>query len=392
MLDAYTEWTERARQFLADTGLVTFPDGETCAVVPSPVFQRPVLGVASYIARPRSATAPRPLLRPVRARRRREEEIQERLSNNSYGSIPTTSVHEAYPGHHWHLVQRKTDAVVAVRKVYGTPYFTEGWALYAERVMRERGFFTDPLHELQHLSATIFRAAGSSSTPRSTWARWTFDEAVAFMRDKAALPEAVAVAEVGRYCWWPTQASSYLTGCLEILEIRRRYLDARGFAGVARRRAGRGAARLPRHDRRGWIAAAGPRGSRGHGLARPTVDRVPLILDVDTGIDDALALLYAAASPEAELVAVTCLPGNAALADVARNTRAVLELAGRGDVEVAAGGEAPLRRPLEITPRRTGRTGSATRSCRSRPSRRPHAPHPSSSSTRPAAGRARSPW
>ena len=87
------------------------------------------------------------------------------------------------------------------------------------------------------------------------------------------------------------------------------------------------------------------------------MDRVPLILDVDTGIDDALALLYAAASPEAELVAVTCLPGNAALADVARNTRAVLELAGRTDVEVAVGGEAPLRRPLEITPETHGPHG-----------------------------------
>ena len=87
------------------------------------------------------------------------------------------------------------------------------------------------------------------------------------------------------------------------------------------------------------------------------MDRVPLILDVDTGIDDTLALLYAAASPEAELVAVTCLPGNAALADVARNTRAVLELAGRGDVEVAAGGEAPLRRPLEVTPETHGPHG-----------------------------------
>jgi purine nucleosidase len=87
------------------------------------------------------------------------------------------------------------------------------------------------------------------------------------------------------------------------------------------------------------------------------VDGVPLILDVDTGIDDALALLYVAASPEAELVAVTCLPGNAALDDVTRNTRAVLELAGRGDVEVAAGGEAPLRRPLEITPETHGLRG-----------------------------------
>ena len=87
------------------------------------------------------------------------------------------------------------------------------------------------------------------------------------------------------------------------------------------------------------------------------MDRVPLILDVDTGIDDSLALLYAAASPEAELVAVTCLPGNAALEDVARNTRAVLQLAGWGEVEVAAGVDRPLRRPLEITPETHGAHG-----------------------------------
>jgi len=85
---------------------------------------------------------------------------------------------------------------------------------------------------------------------------------------------------------------------------------------------------------------------------------IPLILDVDTGIDDSLALLYAAASPEADLVAVTCLPGNAALADVERNTRAVLELAGRPDVEVAAGQAAPLVRALEITPETHGPHGT----------------------------------
>ena len=47
------------------------------------------------------------------------------------------------------------------------------------------------------------------------------------------MPEPTARAEVGRYCSWPTQASSYLTGCLEILRIRERYLAARGFASVA---------------------------------------------------------------------------------------------------------------------------------------------------------------
>ena len=86
--------------------------------------------------------------------------------------------------------------------------------------------------------------------------------------------------------------------------------------------------------------------------------RVPLLVDVDTGIDDSLALLYVAGSPEAELVAVTCLSGNVEAQRVGINTRAVLELAGRTDVEVAIGREVPLVRPLETTPETHGPTGT----------------------------------
>ena len=63
-------------------------------------------------------------------------------------------------------------------------------------------------------------------------------------------------------------------------------------------------------------------------LAAPL--RIPLILDVDTGIDDSLALLYACASAEADLIAVTCVSGNVHARQVAENTLAVLELGGRG--------------------------------------------------------------
>ena len=134
MLETYAEWTARARAFLAETGLVTLPAGESCDVVPSPVFQRPILGVASYIAPPSFSDRWKGhFFVPFAPDGASEEEIQSRLSNNSYGSIPTTSVHEAYPGHHWHLVMRKANPS-DVRKVYSTPYFSEGWALYAERV------------------------------------------------------------------------------------------------------------------------------------------------------------------------------------------------------------------------------------------------------------------
>jgi purine nucleosidase len=84
---------------------------------------------------------------------------------------------------------------------------------------------------------------------------------------------------------------------------------------------------------------------------------IPLILDVDTGIDDSLALLYACASPEADLLAVTCSAGNVDARRVARNTLAVLELAGRSDVEVALGRETPLERDLVTTPETHGPDG-----------------------------------
>jgi purine nucleosidase len=86
-------------------------------------------------------------------------------------------------------------------------------------------------------------------------------------------------------------------------------------------------------------------------------DRTPLILDVDTGIDDSLALLYAAGSADVEFVAATCVSGNIDAQQVAINTRAILELAGRTDVEVALGRTTPLVRPLETTPETHGPQG-----------------------------------
>lgn len=82
-----------------------------------------------------------------------------------------------------------------------------------------------------------------------------------------------------------------------------------------------------------------------------------LLLDVDTGIDDALALAYLASRPEVEFVAVTASPGNVDARQVAINTLALLELCGRPRVEVAVGAVAPLRIPLVTTPETHGPQG-----------------------------------
>jgi len=88
--------------------------------------------------------------------------------------------------------------------------------------------------------------------------------------------------------------------------------------------------------------------------------RTPLILDVDTGIDDSLAILYALASDElgeVELRALTCVSGNVDARQVAENNRGLLALVGRDDVEVALGREVPLVRELETTPETHGPRG-----------------------------------
>lgn len=77
----------------------------------------------------------------------------------------------------------------------------------------------------------------------------------------------------------------------------------------------------------------------------PPDERIPVVLDVDTGVDDACALLLAALHPRVDLLAVTCVGGNVAVDQVVRNTLAVLAAAGRTDVPVAGGAARPLLEP-----------------------------------------------
>jgi uncharacterized protein (DUF885 family) len=225
MRDGYERATNEARAFLVEHDLVSFPEGESCTVEPSPPFQRPVLAVASYLQPP----ALRPSLKgrfnvPYPPEGTSAEELAQRLADNSYPSMPTTSVHEAYPGHHWHFAWMQANAST-LRRLVTTPYFVEGWGLYTEVMMREQGFYTKPGQELCHLDARIFRAARIVADTSLHCGDMSFDEAVAYMHENTGLTEPTARAEVTRYCAWPTQAASYLTGSLEIERMRAKWLS-----------------------------------------------------------------------------------------------------------------------------------------------------------------------
>ena len=86
-------------------------------------------------------------------------------------------------------------------------------------------------------------------------------------------------------------------------------------------------------------------------------ETTPLIVDVDTGIDDSLALLYLMASPEAEILGITCTAGNVPARQVAINNLAWLELCRYPEVEVALGAEVPIIQPLMTTEETHGPQG-----------------------------------
>ncbi|GGK45695.1 hypothetical protein Ppa06_01570 [Planomonospora parontospora subsp. parontospora] len=222
----YEAETERARRFVRERGLVTFAEGEECRVVPSPEFQRPVLSVASYLSPPPlSASRTGHFFVPFTPDSFTAEQVRQRLRTNARAQMPSIAVHEAYPGHHWHLSWAAGNPRRA-RKLFGTPYFAEGWALYVEKAMREQGYFAEPAQELAHLEFRLFRAARIIVDTSLHCGDMSIEEAELFMTTKSSLTPGTAKGEVDRYCAWPTQAPSYLTGALEIDRIRADYLAA----------------------------------------------------------------------------------------------------------------------------------------------------------------------
>lgn len=225
MLAEYQAVTRRARDFLVEHDLVSFGEGEQCLVVPAPVFARAINAVASYLAPPvLSGRRTGRFNVPFPPDGVPAEQVEQRLRTNSRASMPTIAAHEAYPGHHWHLSWLVGRPRV-VRLLLSTPFFTEGWGLYAEHVMREHGFFTEPGQELAHLDARIFRAARIVVDTSLHCGDMDVAEAVEFLTAKASLSEDTARSEVERYCAAPTQAAAYLTGALEIERIRQRWRD-----------------------------------------------------------------------------------------------------------------------------------------------------------------------
>jgi len=132
--------------------------------------------------------------------------------------------HEGIPGHHMQLsVQQQLEGLPKFR-LHGLGFnaYVEGWALYAEQLGKEVGFYQDPVSDYGRLSSELFRAVRLVVDTGIHAKGWSRDQVVDFMRKSGAVDEPTIQTETDRYISWPAQALSYKLGQLKIRELRDR--------------------------------------------------------------------------------------------------------------------------------------------------------------------------
>jgi uncharacterized protein (DUF885 family) len=134
-----------------------------------------------------------------------------------------TAYHEGIPGHHMQLsVAQQMVGLPKFRQHSQNSGYIEGWALYAEQLGKEVGFYQDPVSDYGRLTSELFRAVRLVVDTGLHAEGWTRDQVVAFFRQSAAIDEPTIQSETDRYIAWPAQALSYKLGQLKFRELRAR--------------------------------------------------------------------------------------------------------------------------------------------------------------------------
>ncbi len=139
------------------------------------------------------------------------------------------SYHEGIPGHHLQIATaQELQGVPEFRKETSYTAFTEGWALYSERLGKEVGLYQDPYNDFERLEADIWRAIRLVVDTGVHSQHWSRDQMIDYFHAHSGLDEANIQSETDRYIGWPGQALGYKIGQLKILELRAKAQQALG--------------------------------------------------------------------------------------------------------------------------------------------------------------------
>ncbi|MGB6143981.1 DUF885 domain-containing protein [Rhodanobacter sp. UC4450_H17] len=151
------------------------------------------------------------------------------FANRSVLTIESTAYHEGIPGHHLQIsIAQSLPKLPPFRQQAGYTAYVEGWALYAEQLGKEVGFYKDPLSDYGRLSDELLRADRLVLDTGVHYKHWTRQQMVDFFHAHSSEDEPDVQAETDRYITWPGQALAYKTGELKILALRARAKQALG--------------------------------------------------------------------------------------------------------------------------------------------------------------------
>jgi uncharacterized protein (DUF885 family) len=135
--------------------------------------------------------------------------------------METLTLHEAVPGHHFQIaIAQEMEELPEFRKNCGYNAFAEGWALYAESLGYEMGFFKDPYQNFGHLGDEMLRAVRLVVDTGLHSMDWSREKAIQYFQENTGNPPHDIEVEVDRYIVWPSQALGYKIGQLKIRELR----------------------------------------------------------------------------------------------------------------------------------------------------------------------------
>jgi uncharacterized protein (DUF885 family) len=136
--------------------------------------------------------------------------------------LPTITFHEGIPGHHFQvMLALESPDVPPIRRRAGYSAYTEGWALYAETLADEIGYYDgNPLGRIGYLQSLLFRATRLVVDTGIHHKRWSKDQAIQYMVDTTGFARGRTTREIVRYCAAPGQALSYKIGHTKWLAVR----------------------------------------------------------------------------------------------------------------------------------------------------------------------------